>query len=156
FQTRRSAAPASSSAHTAARALPPAPSTTAVFPAGVNGNALTSAGASVLSALISPLCSKTRVLAAPIARARGVRGAAGAGARRLLGRQRHVGAANPRLRERRDGLGEQLGRDREQLVAPVREPNRRQRGVLHRRRAAVRNRPAEHTEASASSAPDHQ
>ena len=140
-------APASRSAHTAARALPPAPSTSALRPATANGSAAISAGASVLSAWIEPSAPNTSVFAAPIARARAV-GSVGQRQRRLLVRDRHVRAAEPGAGQRAHGLLEQLRRHREQAVAPVAEPGRPQRGVLHRRRAAVADRPAEHAEAA--------
>ena len=63
-----------------------------------------------------------------------------------LVRDRNVGAAKARRRQRSHDLGQQLRRDREQLVAPVLEPGCLQRRVLDRGRAAVADRPAEHPE----------
>ena len=84
FQTRTSLAPASSKPHTAARALPPAPSTSAVLPAAESGSASIRAGASVLSA--SMLSSeKVRVFAAPIPSARDVLSVASFSAASLCG-----------------------------------------------------------------------
>ena len=64
--------------------------------------------------------------------------------RGLLVRDRDVRARGSRRRQRPDGLGQQLGRDRQELVAPRgRQPERLQRRVVHRGRAAVGDRPAE-------------
>ena len=60
-------APACVSAQTTARALPPAPSTSA--DAGVAPSAAMSPGASVFSAAIEPSSPKLSVFAAPISRA---------------------------------------------------------------------------------------
>ena len=97
FHSRTSAAPASSRAQTTARALPPAPRTIAVRPATGNGSAAISAGASVLSAPISPSAPKVSVLAAPIARARAVARVRQRQGRLLVG-DRHVGAGESRRR----------------------------------------------------------
>ncbi len=83
FQTETSA-PASRSAHTAARPAPPAPSTSARLPAGSSPSAAISPGASVFSASISPW-AKLSVLAAPIAVAAGLAESASARAACLWG-----------------------------------------------------------------------
>ncbi|MEA2227822.1 MAG: hypothetical protein QOH46_3667 [Solirubrobacteraceae bacterium] len=67
FHTATSA-PAARSAWTTARALPPAPSTSALRGSG-SPSASSVPGASVLSARIAPASPKVSVLAAPIARA---------------------------------------------------------------------------------------
>ena len=87
------------------------------------GSASISAGASVLSAATAPPASKVSVLAAPIARARGV-GLGGQRQRRLLVGDGHVDAAETGSRQRPHELREQTGGDREQLVAPVRQARR--------------------------------
>ena len=97
FQTRTSRAPASSSAHTAARALPPAPSTSAVLPAGGERQRRDQAGRVGVVGANLPPPSKISVLAAPIAQARGV-GSVGERQRRVLVRDRHVDAAKARPR----------------------------------------------------------
>ena len=133
--------PASRSAQAAARPAPPAPSTSAVMPARRRAAARRAGpAASVLSAWIAP-SSKVSVFAAPIARAASL-GVVGQRERRLLVRDRHVRAAVARRRQRAHRLLEQLGRDRQLHVAPV-EPERLERRVVHRRRAAVRDRVAE-------------
>src|SRR3954453_772716 len=77
-----------------------------------------------------------------------VRAVRGDGERRLLVGDRHVEADEPRRRHRRDGLGERVRLDRDRLVGELAvEPDRGERGVLHRRRAAVGDRPADDREA---------
>ena len=77
----------------------------------------------------------------------GVAGCVGERERGVLVRDRDVGAAEPRPPEGRGGLGEQLRRNRQPLVVPVVHPERGEGGVVDRRRAAVRDRPAEDAEA---------
>ena len=86
------------------------------------------------------------VLAAPIARgAAAVASSASASAASLCGIVT-LAPAKPAAGQGAHGLGEELGRDRQALVAPAVEPDRAQRGVVHRRRAAVGDRPAEDAE----------
>ena len=137
-----SAAPASRSAQTTARALPPAPRTSAVRPRRRLAAARRAGPARRCCRPRSRRRPNVSVLAAPIARAR-ARRLVRERERGLLVRDRHVGAARSRRRgSARHGLGEQLGRDGQQLVAPVDSRARRSR-VVHRRRAAVGDRPAE-------------
>src|SRR5262249_14437232 len=63
----------------------------------------------------------------------------------LLVRDRRVDAAEAEGGQRADGLGEQRRRDRQPLIAPV-EPEHRERGVVHLRRARVSHRPPAHPE----------
>ena len=102
--------------------------------------------ASVLSAWIVPSGSNVSVLAAPIG-LRGLRRRVGQRERPLLVRDRDVDAAEARGRQRPDGLGEQLRRQRQALVAPVVQAERGERRVVHLRRARVRHRPPAHAEA---------
>ena len=96
-----------------------------------------SPGASVLSACDRAVGAEgQRVGGADRARARRVASSASASAASLCGIVTFA-PAKPAAPSARDRLGEQLGRDRQQLVAPVAEAERRQRGVVHRRRAAV-------------------
>ena len=60
----------------------------------------------------------------------------------VLVRDRHVDAAEAGRRQRPHGLGEQLRRQRQPQVAPVVEPDGRERRVVHLRRARVRDGPA--------------
>jgi len=83
FQTA-TAAPTERSAYAAARALPPAPSTSALFGGG-SPSASSSPGASVLSARIVPSAAKVSVFAAPIARASSEASVASASAASLCG-----------------------------------------------------------------------
>ena len=69
FHTITSRAPAPRSAHTAARAVPPAPSTSAVLSATGSPIAASRPGASVLSARMAP-SANVSVLAAPISSTR--------------------------------------------------------------------------------------
>jgi hypothetical protein len=62
--------------------------------------------------------------------------------RRLLVRDRHVDPAEAGGGQRAHRLSEALGRQRQPQVAPAGQPSRRERGVLHRGRARVRDRPA--------------
>ena len=132
FQTA-TAAPSPASAQTAARAEPPAPSTSAARPATGPGSAASSPVASVLSARIPPP-AKLSVLAAPISRAASD-GLVRERQRRLLVRDGDVDAdeslrrAAPCVR-RSNSPGLHVDR----LVAPLAgQPERLERGVLHRR-----------------------
>ena len=133
FQTLTSA-PASRSAHAAARPAPPAPSTSAVIPRGVARQRGEQAGRVRVVGVDRAVLERQRVRGAD--RARGVARLVGERERRLLVRDRHVRAAVARGRQRAHGLGEQLGRDRQLHVAPV-EPERLERRVVDRGRAAV-------------------
>ena len=139
FQTLTSA-PASRSAHAAARPAPPAPSTSAVIPRTSRGSAASRPAASVLSAWMRAVGERQRVGSAD--RARGVARLVGERERRLLVRDRDVRAAVAGSRQRADGLGEELGRDRQLHVTPV-EPERLERRVVDRGRAAVPDRVAQ-------------
>jgi hypothetical protein len=85
LQTATSAAPASRSAQIVARALPPAPSTSARRPASPASIAAISPGASVFSAAIVPSAANVSVFAAPIACAASLALSASASAARLCG-----------------------------------------------------------------------
>ena len=141
FHTATSA-PASRSAHTAARPAPPAPSTSARRPATGSSSAAISPAASVLSALMRP-SAKLSVLAAPMASAAGLSSSASV-ARRELVRDRHVRARVPGGGQRPHRLGEQLRRHRQLHVAPV-EAELAERRAHHDRRAAVPDRISEHS-----------
>ena len=95
FQIATSA-PARASAQTTARALPPAPSTSAER-SGRSPSAAIRPGASVFSAAISPPAEKVSVFAAPISRALSL-ALGGQRERRLLVRDRHVRARESRRR----------------------------------------------------------
>ena len=58
-----------------------------------------------------------------------------------------VGADEAGAGQRANRLGEELGRHRQQLVAPAVEAERGERGGVDRRRAAVGDGPAEDAEA---------
>ena len=146
FHTDTSLAPSRSSAQTAARALPPAPSTSARLPAGDSPRAAIKPGASVFSAAIAPPGAKLSVLAAPISRAASLALSASASAACLWGIVTFA-PTKPAAAERAHGLREQLGRDGQQLIAPALHPERGERRVVHRRRAAVGDGPAEHAQA---------
>ncbi len=109
-------------------------------------SAAISPGASVFSAAILPSGAKVSVFAAPIARAASLASSASASAACLCGIVTFA-PRKPDAAERARGLGEQLRRHRQALVAPPVHAERRQRRVVHRRRAAVRDRPAEHAQA---------
>ena len=79
-------------------------------------------------------------------RARGCARAVGDAQRGRFVRDRHVRADESGLRKRAYGLVEELGRDREPLVAEPLQAERGERGLVHRRRAAVSDRPAEDAE----------
>ena len=109
-------------------------------------SAASSPGASVLSAAMAPPGAKVSVLAAPMARA-AVGGLVGQRERRLLVRDRDVGAGEARAGQGAHGLGEELGRRPAGAGSASRSsPTAAQRGVVHRRRAAVGDRPAEDAE----------
>ncbi len=93
-----------------------------VAPAGDSGSAARSPGASVLSAAIAPVGAegqRVRRADRPGALGRLV----GQRERRLLVGDRHVGADEAGAGQRADGLGEELRRDRQPLVAPVASPS---------------------------------
>ena len=90
---------------------------------------------------IAPDGSNVSVFAAPTAAAIGRR-LVGERERGLLVRDRDVEPAEARRAERADRLGEARGRQREPEVAPVAQPGRGERGVVHRGRARVRHGPA--------------
>ena len=112
-------------------------------------SAAISPGASVFSAAIVPSAANVSVLAAPISRAAVEACVASASAACLCGIVTFA-PTKPAPGERARGLGEQRRRHRQALVAPVVHPERGERRVVHRRRAAVRDRPAEDAERGAS------
>ena len=132
FQTRTSRAPASSSAHTAARALPPAPSTSAVLPARRERQRRDQRrGVGVVGADRAVVVEHERVGGADRRRARG------SPRRRAPAPPACAGSSRSRRGSRRRGSArtvsaKQLGRDRQQLVAPAVEP----RGRAARRSAS--------------------
>jgi hypothetical protein len=79
-------------------------------------------------------------------RERGVARAVGDRERGMLVGDRHVRPDEPAGRERARALLEQLGRERQSLVAPALEIASRESSLEHRRRAAVVNRPTDHAE----------
>ncbi len=91
FHTEISPTPPSRSAHTAARAEPPAPSTSALIPRNSRPSAAISPGASVFSAAIAPSGANVSVFAAPIATGCSARLARQSERRTLVG-DRDVGA----------------------------------------------------------------
>ena len=115
---------------------------------GGAGSAARNPGASVLSAWMrrrrrTSACSRRR------SRARGPSpSSASASAASLCGIVT-LAPRKPDAPSARTVSANSLRRDRQQLVAPVRQARAPQRGVLHRRRAAVGDRPAEDAEAGA-------
>ncbi len=77
--------------------------------------------------------------------ARGLARHVGDGERGLLVRDRRVDAAEAERGQRAHGLGEQVRRQRQPLVAPV-QPEHGERRVVHLRRARVGHRPPAHPE----------
>ncbi len=99
----------------------------------------------MLSASI-PSGVNVSVLAAPIVRASGVAASATASAASLWGIVT-LAPMKPAPGSAANGLVEELGRHGQQLVGPAVEPGFAQRRALHRGRAAVADRPAEHAQA---------
>ena len=151
-----SRAPASSSAHTAARAVPPAPSDQRRRAADLGAARRAPdqrRGIGVVGADPSVRLEHERVGGADRRCARHWPPIASASAACLV-RDRDVDASKAGRRQRQHRLVEELGRHRQQLVMPaVGEPHGLQRGVLDRRRAAVRDRPAEHPSRSTPAQP---
>ena len=151
FQTPRRAAPAlAQRPHRGAGRAAGAEHERAAAGRARSARAASSPGASVLSARIAP-SSNVSVFAAPIARAASVASSASASAASLCGIVT-LTPRKPAAGQRPHGLGEQVRRQRQAQVAPVVQPGGRQRGVVHRRRARVRDRPAADAEVASTAA----
>ena len=134
FQTLTRAAPASRSAWATPRALPPAPSTSAVWPAGSTPRRRARRGSPARRCWrrgSPPSSANVSVLAAPIARAAAVAASASASAASLCGIVT-LAPTKPGGGQRAHRLLEDLGRHRQPLVVPVLEPELGQRRVVHR------------------------
>ena len=103
-------------------------------------------GASVFSASIAPSAAKRqRVGGADLARGDGSR-CRRARARRACAAPSRSRRRSPRRAAPARSPSKSSGGTGQQLVGPAAQPERGDRGALHRRRAAVADRPAEHAE----------